>query len=310
MAEAGLLVAEVSSFQLEWVERFAPHVGILTNITPDHLNRHASFAEYAQTKARLFAAQNVDDWAVVNYDNPAAREIGQSGLRARRVWFTREGSPPEDGPAAWLRAGVLTARLQEGVSPIALLHQDDLPPTLPGAHSVENVLAAAVAALAVGADAGAIAEAVREFSGVAHRMEFVAEIAGVRYINNSMCTNVAAAVNSLEALDRPAIVIAGGADKQLDFAPLTPALQRKARHLILIGAAAAKMEETFRAGGYTAIRLADRLEAAVREAQRLAQPGEVVLLSPGCASFDMFRDFEARGEAFRQVVRALQEEVR
>ncbi|HZO91048.1 MAG TPA: UDP-N-acetylmuramoyl-L-alanine--D-glutamate ligase [Chthonomonadaceae bacterium] len=302
-----ILVAEISSFQLEWVERFAPKVGVLTNVMPDHLNRHASLEEYARTKARLFAAQGPDDWAILNYDNPAARAIGLSDLPGRRCWFTRAACPPDDGPAAWVQDGLLQVRLESSGKPTAILPASALPPTLPGAHSVENVLAASAAALAMGADAGAIAEAVRGFGGVAHRMELVAEVGGVRYINNSMCTNVAAALASLEALDRPAVVIAGGVNKGLDFAPLAPALRARAKHLLLIGKAAEEMEAVLRAGGYEAISRAATLEEAVFRASQMASPGEAVILSPACASFDMFADFEARGAAFRQAVRALAE---
>jgi UDP-N-acetylmuramoylalanine--D-glutamate ligase len=159
----------------------------------------------------------------------------------------------------------------------------------------------------MGVEAETIARAVRNFGGVAHRMERVAEIGGVLYINNSMCTNVAAAIRSLEAMERPTIVIAGGADKGLDFAPLAPTLRARAKHLILLGAAAEKMETTFRAGGYEAISRAETLQDAVTQAWAQAVPGDAVLLAPACASFDMFTDFEARGVAFREAVRALAE---
>lgn len=304
---ADLLVAEISSFQLEWVERFAPRVAILTNVTADHLNRHASLDEYAQTKARIFSAQTAADWAIVGYDNPASRSIGDLAVRSRRVWFTTQPEAPDGGPCAWVDNGVLTVRLSSGGEAIPVLPAIEMPASLPGAHSIANALAAAVAALAMGAEVPAIAAALKEFAGVAHRMERVADVRGVRYVNNSMCTNVAAAICSLEAMDRPAIVIAGGADKGLDFAPMGPALRAKAKQLILIGSAADKMESAFRAGGYTAISRAATLEAAVEQAARAARQGDAVLLSPACASFDMFRDFEARGAAFRRAVRQLEE---
>ncbi len=303
-----LLVAEISSFQLEWVDRFAPHVAILTNVTPDHLNRHSSFEEYAQTKARIFAAQSANDWAVVNYDNPTAREIGEAGLPGRRAWFTRQTSPPTEGPCAWVRDGLIQARIGTGCA-TAILPISALPPTLPGDHSVENVLAATLATLTVGLPAEQIAEGVRSFPGVAHRMEWVADIEGIRYINNSMCTNVAAAVSSLMAMDRPTVVIAGGADKDLDYAPLASALHARATEVVLIGAVADKMERAFRAGGYTRLHHAPTLQTAVETARALASPGDSVLLLPACASFDMFRDFEERGVVFRDTVRALAAQV-
>ena len=306
--DADVLVAEISSFQLEWVERFAPRVGILTNITPDHLNRHSSFAAYAATKARLFATQTKPDLAILNWDNPAARAIGTGPLPGKRLWFTRGDAPPDDGAAVWIQNEVMLLRLTKHGAPIELLRLSDIPPSLPGAHNVENVLAAGLAAWILGAAPARIAKGLREFKGVAHRLEWVADIDGVRYINNSMCTNVAAGISSLLAQNRPVVVIAGGADKDLDFAPLTDALREKARALILIGSAADKMEATFRAGGYDTIHRAATLEEAVAQARRLAHTGDVVLLSPTCASFDMFTDFEARGVAFRQAVKALAEE--
>ena len=301
------LVAEISSFQLEWVEQFAPRVAILTNITADHLNRHRSFEEYAETKARIFSAQQARDWAIVGYDNPISRSIGERGMAARRIWFTTGEAPPDDSPCAWIDRGVLSVRLDAARQAIPLLPITEMPDSLPGAHSIANVLAASSAALALGIAPERIVAAVKQFGGVAHRMEHVADIAGVRFVNNSMCTNVAAAICSLEAMDRPTIVIAGGADKDMDFAPLVPALRARAKRLILIGSAADKMETAFREGGYSAITRAVNLETAVIAAARGAAPGEAVLLSPSCASFDMFRDFEARGAAFRKAVRGLEE---
>ncbi len=300
-----VIAAEISSFQLEWVQDFAPKVAVLTNITPDHLNRHASFEEYASAKSRIFDAQEQDDWAVVNYDDPVTREIGLSLNRQKRCWFTTASQPPDDGPCAWLPKDILTVRLTNGQSPVAIMHREDMPFTLPGIHSIQNVLAAAAAALAIGGDADSIADAVESFPRVAHRMELVREIEGVRYINNSMCTNVAAAVSSIMSLGSPAIVIAGGADKGLEFASLTDALHKKAKHLILIGSAAEKMETVFRAGSYTKISRSDSLEEAVQNAAHLAVSGDTVILAPACASFDMFDDFEDRGRAFRCAVQSL-----
>ena len=303
------IVAEISSFQLEWVETFAPHVAVLTNITPDHLNRHADFEEYADTKARIFAAQTSDGWAIVSYDNVPARDIGLKIAgqrdRGRVVWFGHgEEQTDANQGAARVQDGFLTVRLSSGCS-VAILRAEELPPTLPGTHSIENCLAASAAALAMNVPPETIANAIRTFPGVAHRMEFVADVDNVRYINNSMCTNVAAADSSLSAMDRPTIAIMGGADKELEYTPLVPALHAKAKSVVLIGQVADKMETTFRAGGYDAIHRAATLEAAVELARSLAQPGEAVLLLPACASFDMFRDFEARGVAFRKAVHAL-----
>jgi len=300
-----ILVAEISSFQLEWVEMFAPRVAILTNITPDHMNRYDGFEDYAQTKARIFAAQESGDWAVLNYDDPAARRIGESGLPGKRVWFTTQQIPAQQGPLAWVAEERVQVRLREIGEPEFVLPVEEFSPALPGRHSVENVLAAATAALAMGAAPEAVAQAVRTFPGVAHRMEFVRDVVGVRYVNNSMCTNVAAAISSLQSLDRPGVIIMGGADKGLDFAPLVPALKAHARQVFLIGQAADKMERVFRERGYDFILRSETLEEAVKEASVVAKRFETVLLCPACASFDMFRDFEERGAAFRRAVNFL-----
>ncbi len=324
------IVAEISSFQLEWVEKFAPKVAILTNITPDHLNRHATFEEYAAAKARIFAAQNGGDFAIVNYDNAAARAIGELLPPARRVWFTLQTSPPDAGAAAWLQNGLLTVRLSNEVgqgviakaergkrrgecvsaTAVSILPGSEMPATLPGSHSIENALAAAAAALIMGVEAATIAQAIRDFAGVPHRMEWVEDVRGIRYINNSMCTNVAAAISSLRAMDRPTVAIMGGADKELAFAPLAdalkqPDLEAKISAVVLIGAAADKIEKALREGGYTRISRAGSMADAVTKATERAAVGQAVLLCPACASFDMFHDFEARGAAFRDAVRTL-----
>jgi UDP-N-acetylmuramoylalanine--D-glutamate ligase len=296
-AEASdVISAEVSSFQLEWVEQFRPKVGILTNITPDHLNRHRSFAEYAACKARLFAAMRPDDVAVVNALNAPARAIGE-GARSQRLWCDRGHGQGEN--YACIREGQMVVRWQGREhrlgSPQAL--------QIPGTHNLENALAAAGAAIAFGVNPDAVSKALREFRGVPHRMERVAEAGGILYINNSMCTNVDAAVRSLEALGRPAVLIAGGSDKNADYSPLGAVIARHARHLILIGDTADLIETSARGAGFTAISRAESMEEAVSAAIRQAQAGDVVILSPACASFGMFQDFEARGAAFRKVVR-------
>lgn len=293
-----VIVAEISSFQLEWVEKFRPCVGILTNIAEDHLDRHASMEEYIRCKARLFVAQNSEDVAVINAKNEPSSKIGR-GLSSRVVWFPCENRSHSN--VAFIRGRRLIVRW-EGQE-YTLCPVDSL--RLPGIHNVENALAAAAAAIAFGVEVEAVERALRGFAGVPHRMEVVQELDGVLYINNSMCTNIAAAICSLEAVGRPVIVIAGGVDKNSDFTPFGAALARYARHVVLMGRAAEKIEVAARMAGFTAISKAQSMEEAVALASRIAQPGDAVLLSPACASFDMFRDFETRGEAFRQAVRAL-----
>lgn len=295
------LVAEVSSFQLELVERFAPRVAVITNITNDHLNRHGTMEAYIAAKARILAAQGATDWAVLNADNAATRGLGGQ-VRGRGLWFTRGGPPERGGWVAplggerWLHLRVEEAT--EALLPVSALR-------IPGEHTIENALAAACAARAVGAPAAAIARALAAFRGVPDRLEYVMTLRGVDYVNNSMCTNVDAAVRSVSAYDRPLVVIAGGRDKGSDFGPLGRALAERARALVTIGEHGERIAAAARAAGLAEIHAAESMEAAVRCAARLARPGDVVLLAPACASFDWFRDFEERGEAFRAAVRTL-----
>ncbi len=296
-AEASdVICAEVSSFQLEWVDRFRPRAGILTNITPDHLDRHRTFAEYAACKERLFAAMRPDDVAVINALNAPARAIGER-VHSMRLWFDR-GSGQGDN-CACVREGQMVVRWQGQEHRLGSAQSLQIP----GTHNLENALAAAGAAIAFGADPKVVAIALRAFRGVPHRMERVAEADGILYINNSMCTNVDAAVRSLEALERPAVLIAGGSDKNADYSPLGAVIARHARHLILIGDTADLIEASARGAGFSAITRASSMEEAVSAAIRQAQAGDAVILSPACASFGMFQDFEARGAAFRQAVR-------
>ncbi|MBI3910448.1 MAG: UDP-N-acetylmuramoyl-L-alanine--D-glutamate ligase [Armatimonadetes bacterium] len=297
------LVAEISSFQLEWVQCFAPRVAVITNITQDHLDRHGTPETYVAAKARLLDAQGPDDWAVLNADNATTAALAPQ-VRSRRLWFTRSHVPDQGGwverriptLSGWLRLCV--AGEVEDLMPASALR-------MPGEHTVENALAAACAARAAGAPAAAIARALAAFSGVPDRLEYVATLRGVDYVNNSMCTNVDAAVRSIRAYDRPLIVIAGGRDKGSDFAPLGEALAERARALVTIGEHGGRIAAAARAAGLIQIESARSMEEAVRTAAALAWPGDVVLLAPGCASFDWFRGFEHRGQAFREAVAAL-----
>lgn len=297
-APTDVIVAEVSSFQLMFVERFRPQVGVLTNVTPDHLNWHRSFREYVDAKSRLFAAQTSEDVAVLSALNAPARAIGER-IRSQRLWFDRGHCLKDD--CACVEHGRFVVRWR-GCEHV-LCPVDEL--KLPGLHNVENALAAAAAAVAYGADDAAVCNAIRDFSPVAHRMEPVGEVGGVLFINNSMCTNVDAAVRSLEAMDRPTVVICGGVDKNSDFAPLGAAIALRAAGMVTMGAAADLLEEAARSAGFHRIERAADMEDAVRRAAAMAAPGGAVMLSPACASFDMFPDFEARGAAFREAVRKL-----
>ncbi|HEY3206181.1 MAG TPA: UDP-N-acetylmuramoyl-L-alanine--D-glutamate ligase [Gaiellaceae bacterium] len=255
-----LIVCELSSFQLEDIHEFRPRIAVLLNLEPDHLDRHGSFGAYREAKLRIFENQAADDTAVLPRGFPLARDV-------RRVEFTADDELPAE-------------------------------PALRGAHNRENAAAATAAARAAGADDEEIARGLREFRGVPHRLELVGERRGVRYVNDSKATNVAAAVRALAAyVDEPLRLILGGSRKGEDFAPLATALGPNIRAVYVIGETA---DELARAIPDT-IR-ADDLATAVERAAAAGQPGEVVLLSPACASYDQFRDFEQRGEEFKRLV--------
>ena len=309
--EDGVIVAEISSFQLEWVSKFRPRVAAWLNISNDHLDRHKDFEEYARAKARLFAAQDPFDFAILNADDPMVLRYGQ-GVGNGEQW---EFSVRERVMVGAYLAGndlEIARRLRHG-SPeervLSLMSRSDIP--LPGLHNVSNVLAAAAMALAFGIEPADIRNAVRKFPGVAHRLEPVTVIGGVRYINNSMCTNPAAVAASLEAADGvPVVAISGGQHKGGNLAPMITALRDHTRHIVLIGAsageiAAALENEWKRTGTGPVVERADSMDDAVNRAARAARPGEMVMLVPGCASFDMFTGFENRGQVFRDAVKAL-----
>ncbi|MCC6442276.1 MAG: UDP-N-acetylmuramoyl-L-alanine--D-glutamate ligase [Armatimonadetes bacterium] len=294
------IAAEISTFQLEWVRGFRPKVGALLNITEDHLDRHPSFEAYAALKARLFAFQTEEDVAILNADSPMAQQVA-GAVCARKAGFSRT-RPLEAG--CFLRGGTVCARWEGSEFPLF----DAREVLLPGAHNLENLMAAAAMAVACGVRPEAVVETARTFRGVVHRLEAVAEIGGVRYINNSMCTNPAAGQRSLEAFEDPVLLIAGGKDKAMDFGPMAEVIARRAKKLFLIGETAPVIEEAVRAFGFDRIERPGSLQEAVRKAHGEAQPGDIVLLSPGCASFDMFSGFEARGNAFKEAVRELRQE--
>ena len=294
-----VIAAEISTFQLEWISAFRPRVAMLLNVTGDHLDRHASWEEYAALKARIFENQTADDFAVINAENPFTASLAPS-LKARVLRFARL-APVDEG--AFVRGDELVVKL-DGREAVAC-RKSDIP--LRGEHNVENVLAASCAAVALGVKPDSLAAAVREFRPVEHRLEPVAVIDGVEYINNSMCTNVDAAVRSVEAIEKPQIVIAGGKDKGLDYAPLGEAFKRKAKHVVLIGASGDILREAAEKAGFLALSNAGSMKEAVEIARSLAEPGDAVVLTPGCASFDMFSSFEERGQVFKDAVESLRD---
>lgn len=301
-AESSVIVAEISTFQLEWIREFRPKVAMLLNVTSDHMDRHASVDEYARLKARIFENQAGDDFAVINAENEITAALAPK-LAGRVLRFAR-GRAVDEG--AFVRGGDIMVRM--GGEQIPVCARSDI--KLRGEHNVENVLAAACAAVALGCAPESVRAAVRAFEPVEHRLEPVAVVGGVEYINNSMCTNVDAAVRSVEAISEPQIVIAGGKDKGADYAALGRAFKHRAKHVVLIGADAGLIEEAARSAGFHELSRAGSMREALETARSLARPGDVVVLTPGCASFDMFSSFEDRGRVFKQIVKEFEREER
>jgi UDP-N-acetylmuramoylalanine--D-glutamate ligase len=289
--DSTVTVAELSSFQLETIEAFRPEVGVLLNLTPDHLDRHATFEEYAAAKMRLFENQLDRDAVVLNADDPEVTKRMPSGPHI--FWFSRQ---KRVAAGAFLRDGQIIFR-NEG-SEYVVGRRDDI--QLRGEHNVENVLAACAAAYLAGASPAAIATGVKTFRGVEHRLEFVAEISGVKFFNDSKATNVDAALKAIEAFPNSLIVILGGKDKGSPYSPLAKPLQERARAAVLIGAAADKIAADL--GDAVPTMNAKTIDRAVQLAMDRAQPGDVVLLAPACSSFDQFENYEHRGRTFKELV--------
>jgi len=290
-----ITVLELSSFQLELIETFRPNIGVFLNLTADHLDRHHTMGAYGAAKAGLFENQTEEDSAVLNADDSATTPYAPS--RPQVYWFSRKQRVAQ---GAYLRGGEIIFRRNGREE--AVLKRDDI--ALPGAHNLDNVLAAVAAACIVGAGAGAIAKGVQSFAGVEHRLEFVAEIRGVRYYNDSKATNVDATMKALDAFSGRILVILGGKDKGSDYTELQKLLREKAILALLVGAAAEKIERQI--AGNVAIEHAGTIERAVEIASHAAQPGDIVLLAPACASFDQFQNFEHRGHVFKELVRQLE----
>jgi UDP-N-acetylmuramoylalanine--D-glutamate ligase len=291
------VVCEASSFQLEDTNYFSPESAVFINLAPDHLDRHGTLENYLAAKLRIFANQGNDDDAVYNGDTPEVRDRDLGGC-ARRIRFCPvEGESADPDCELSMRDGVIFAADEP------LLRADEL--QLLGAHNVENAMAAAAAALASGLPRDSVAEGLRSFQGVPHRLERVGELGGVLYVNDSKATNVASAVAGVRAFDGGVRLIAGGRPKQESFAPLAEAVRERCVAVYLIGEAAERMAAEFAETGVEIVQ-AGTLEQALEATQADAKPGEVVLLSPACASFDSFKDFEARGDRFRELVEELQ----
>lgn len=292
--DTDFVVAEISSFQLDSARQFRPRVGLLLNISEDHLDRYPDFQGYIQSKAGLFRNQGKNDAAVLNWDDPLVRGIGET-LQGPVYYFSRT-EPLSRG--AYLDRDRLVLNLP---GPQESYDLRTFP--LPGVHNRENALAAVLGARLLGAAPEAVQRALERFKGFRHRLEWVADVRGIRFFDDSKGTNVGAVVKALEGFSQPVILLAGGRDKGGDYGPLKRLIREKVKALILIGEAREKMREQL--GTLTRTEMADSLETAVSRAYGLGEPGDVVLLSPGCSSFDMFRDYAHRGEVFQQAVKRL-----
>ncbi len=293
------VVAEVSSFQLEDAVTFRPRVAVLLNLAPDHLDRHGSPAAYYRMKWRLFEKQLPEDYAVLNADDESS--VNKDQLQAHVLLFGRAAGP---GPGVWLAGDdvVFDVGGKHGV----LMATGEV--KLPGPHNLSNAMAAACASLAMDVPATPIGEALREFEGLPHRLEFVAEVNGVRYVNDSKATNVASALTALATFECPIVLIAGGKSKAGDFGALAEAAREKVRLAILYGAAREELAAAFE--GVVPFERVDTVQEAVATAAASARNGDVVLLSPACTSWDQYRSFEERGDDFKKAVAGLKREVR
>jgi UDP-N-acetylmuramoylalanine--D-glutamate ligase len=288
------VVVELSSFQLEGIRHFRPKVAVLLNITEDHLDRYATFQEYIDAKVRVFENQSAEDFAVLNMDDPLV--AGYAGkLRARVVPLSRER---EFAQGIFHRDGVITFRW-EG-------REEHFPTSglkLKGVHNLDNVMAALATTLLMGCDAAPALAAVESFPGLPHRMELVGLVDGIPWYNDSKGTNVGSVVKSLESFAGGVTLIAGGKDKGGDYGPLAELVRERVSHLLLIGEAKERISAAL--GHLTDTRSCGSLEEAVQLAHRLTGPGGVVLFSPACSSFDMFKNYEERGERFAALVQSL-----
>lgn len=290
-------IAEISSFQLEGVKQFQPDISLVLNLTPDHIKRHGSFANYVAAKRKLVARQKADDYAVLNYDDPQVREFA-SATEAEVIFFSQQVS---------LDRGIFVAE-DKIVSNLSgnkeeIIAVDEL--ALQGPHNLENALGVVAMSLLMEVDQEVLATGLRQFSGVEHRIEQVAKVDGVKYINDSKGTNPVAAIKALETFSAPIVLIAGGMDKGSDFTEFAQAAVDKVKAVVLLGETAKQIEAELTKLGFNSIYQVDSIQEAVRQSDELVTTGDIVLLSPACASWDMFSSYKERGNLFKEAVQRL-----
>ena len=294
--EESVVVAEISSFQLETIHTFHPKVSAVLNITPDHLNRHHTMQAYIEAKERIAENQTAEDVCVLNYEDEETRACGEK-TGAQVLYFSSRRKLKK---GVYLEDGNIICDIDEKI-PVCSV--DEL--NILGTHNHENAMAAVAMAYAYGTPMEIIRKTLKEFQGVAHRIEFVAEKNGVAYYNDSKGTNPDAAIRGIQAMNRPTVLIGGGYDKESSYDEWIQAFDGKVKKLVLLGATREKIAQTARRLGFNEIEMADTFEEAFAKCVECAQPGDAVLLSPACASWGMFKNYEERGDKFKELVNQL-----
>lgn len=297
--EDSWLITETSSFQLETVKEFRPEISAILNLTPDHMDRHKTMENYGRAKAAVFKNQTKDQYCIINYDDKECYKLAEN-CPARVVPFSRT---EELDFGAYVKDGRIVVRDENGRSE-DICGADEL--MIPGTHNLENALAACAISYFGGIEASVIGKALREFRGVEHRIELCSEIDGIKFVNDSKGTNPDAAIKAIEAMKKNIILIAGGYDKGSSFDEFVEAFDGRVKSLLLLGKTATKIKDAAERAGFSNSVILKDMEACVREAYRIAEPGDVVLLSPACASWDMYTSFEQRGRHFKSCVEALE----
>ncbi len=297
ISEKGVLVAEISSFQLETVDTFKPKAAAILNLTPDHLDRHGDMAGYLAAKAKIFAMQDESDYLVLNYDDEYLRPLAEQA-RAQVLFFSRQHILAQ---GVYVDNGMVKVAWQNKVQDICQTAEI----MIKGAHNLENAMAAVALSLVMGVSVEKIAETLQSFSGVEHRLEPVRTVDGVLYINDSKGTNPDSTAKALESYDRPLVLIAGGKGKGVSFLPLAELIKQKVKAVVLVGMAKYELKEALDTVGFSNYVLVDDFIETVSQAQKMASAGDIVLLSPACTSWDMFNSYEERGELFKKLVNAL-----
>lgn len=295
-----IIVAEISSFQLEGIKNFRPKISVFLNITPDHLERHKTFEEYFDIKKRIFENQNNDDYAILNYDDEIVRGLRKE-IKAKVIFFSKK----EIEEGIFIKNNKILISISGEKYYICSPQEIKIK----GAHNLENTLASVAASFIAGADLSSINKILREFSGVEHRQEEVTKIKGVIFINDSKGTNPDSTIKALQSYSSPIILIAGGKDKNLDFKNLAEEIKKKVKFLIVLGKTAEKIRNAVEGTGFNKIKKVRDLKEAVNFSLNISEKGDIVLLSPACSSFDMFKNFEERGKIFKEEVYRIKKEV-